>query len=430
MQIVKRLFPLSPQPKDLLAEIQEYISCFDSTWAADLCPEKAETIQLIEQFAKETFQIQLPESYLSYLAKMGRNDGNLIMKSFDCDECTTFEPAFIMNDVKKQTNGYGQGFLKNHIYPFCYALLSEVGYGFSATSTNPEQIAVIHWAKLFHAPDTFSKLLFYFAFHYVYFTCLSGSRLADVSTELPAGDPNEVYSTHIWIRPSKKGPEPQSQYHEIISQLEQEFSITECWFSTGKQQYLSDTDNQPTTEPYDLSRYIGQSVSENCGIAVKQSGSSSWVNVIGYGTESAHKILAHLQVHFPQCTITIQTGRVAFNKDDWRNKIRENGVRVKKISVDPVSHSIITKLRTLTVTVQLWRGGEKKLIFHDYRAMKEKFSTDAFIGDVLIKEQSPFLSELQHDMDYVPESVKNFVFIHHSDDYAILEILAESVDIE
>lgn len=109
---------------------------------------------------------------------------------------------------------------------------------------------------------------------------------------------------------------------------------------------------------------------------------------------------------------------------DWINIISNNESVISNIAI--IDDSLIVRIR-------LWNGNERILKFDNYSAFKEKKSIDEEIGDIILQKQSELLEELKKDNeDYIEEmkNMKSFVFMNAWNDRVILEVIAESINID
>ena len=109
---------------------------------------------------------------------------------------------------------------------------------------------------------------------------------------------------------------------------------------------------------------------------------------------------------------------------DWINIISNNESVISNIAIIDDS---------LTVRIKLWNGNERILKFDNYSAFKEKKSIDEEIGDIILQKQSELLEELKKDNENYLEEMKNmrsFVFMNAWNDRVILEVIAESINMD
>ncbi|MBD5465858.1 MAG: hypothetical protein HDR22_08590 [Lachnospiraceae bacterium] len=109
---------------------------------------------------------------------------------------------------------------------------------------------------------------------------------------------------------------------------------------------------------------------------------------------------------------------------DWINIISNNESVISNIAI--IDDSLIVRIR-------LWNGNERILKFDNYSAFKEKKSIDEEIGDIILQKQSELLEELKKDNeDYIEEmkNMRSFVFMNAWNDRVILEVIAESINID
>lgn len=112
---------------------------------------------------------------------------------------------------------------------------------------------------------------------------------------------------------------------------------------------------------------------------------------------------------------------------DWIIQISNNDNCIKDVLING---------NNIVVEIELWNGDDKKIVFNNYRAIKEKCSIGETIGDVIVNTDSLLFKELKEDIlngdGSIEEidNIKSFKFLSIWDDTVLLDILAESVVID
>lgn len=107
---------------------------------------------------------------------------------------------------------------------------------------------------------------------------------------------------------------------------------------------------------------------------------------------------------------------------DWINLVCNNDNKIVDYFIEE---------KKMVVILEMWNGTNRKLIFDNYKAIKDKCCIGEVIGDIQVNYSSNLLSEIQKEIfdsggsaDEIREQ-KSFLFMNEWNEVSILEILAE-----
>ena len=110
---------------------------------------------------------------------------------------------------------------------------------------------------------------------------------------------------------------------------------------------------------------------------------------------------------------------------DWILQISNNDNSIK---------DVLIKDNNIVLEIELWSGEIKKIVFNNYKALKEKCSVGETIGDIIVSTDSPLFNESKVDIlnaDGSFEEVKkckSYKFFSVWGDSMLLEVIAEAVE--
>lgn len=275
-----RLFSCPPNSEaELFSNIKRCISITDPEWGKRLKPDLATDILHLEELVMQEYGMPLPPAYKMYLSQMGAMDGGLLSQSITYELASFYGhmAAGAVDYIKKTHEKYATEKVpdKRPMWYFAYSQFAGNGWGFSPTGKTPDQIAVYNGHTHAYANETFSKLLFYFAFRYMLAKAHSYcEEINDQTFKYLAGSYSpEAYACHMVNFAAEYPKEWTSSGHapliNFLSKLEHEFSLQECWFSVNKKFNLFDADGQETIDPWEFSRYIGSSTTSDMIISIQ-----------------------------------------------------------------------------------------------------------------------------------------------------------------
>ena len=264
--------------KTLFHGLKSYISAFDPVWHLDLEPASKEHINHLERLVKEQYNQQLPLAYKMYLEKMGRSDGGLLSRELDYSlgDWNYFKisdmAAGAVSSIKRVSDGFKE-WKYQQIPPFWYffyAALREDGYGFSPQTSMPNQIIATIGRTMYYTHDTFAQLLFYCAYRRMLNWVNTNGKIIEYCEDQCSNLPNGTYSLYIdaevpddWTTPDH------ALLINFLEELESAFTLTECWFSRGKEFNLFDLHDKVTGEIYTCSRYVSFSSRKDLTICIR-----------------------------------------------------------------------------------------------------------------------------------------------------------------
>ena len=266
----------------LFTRIKQSISIFEPSWCLKLKPAPEEEIHQLEKMLIRKYGKKLPLSIKTYLQQMGEDDGGLVSQSVDYElEYWNYFKGHNMAEGIRENAEDAE--MERHIkqilnespnippfWYFYYTMLTGEGWGFSPATKSPDQIIETHENNFYFAHDTFSKLLFYFAYLYIQ------QRITNYS------------SMSRYIRSMEFCAECSNEWSDIgypklvdfLIELERTFSIRECWFSGNKEFNLFDAKDTITNTEYGFSRYVGSHTMSDLIISVRYYQNKIYVNII------------------------------------------------------------------------------------------------------------------------------------------------------
>lgn len=243
---------------------------FDPEWVTKLKPAPAKDILHLEELVMQRYGTPLPASYKMYLQKMGTADDGLFSDALTYEisrfyGCMAYGAADWIEDHADGYRNWALQTLPNipQFWLFAQSQFSGEGWGFSPNTPIPDQIIKTHSIPFAYTSDTFSKLLFYFAFSYMFSSAgHHGEELNNKTFKYLAESYSpEAYDCHRVIFYVKYPQEWAVPGHTalitFLTELEKEFSLEECWFSGNKKFNLFDANGQETEYPWEFSRYVG-----------------------------------------------------------------------------------------------------------------------------------------------------------------------------
>lgn len=244
MQIDFRTLLTKPPRTDaeLLRGIRQCVSIFEPERVQAWKPAPEEDIQNLERLIRQTFGRELPSSFKMYLQQMGEEDGGLLSKSLDYSlgDWNYFKGRNLAWGAARALNPPARSFIRKPppevpSWFFFYAPLMETGWGFSAVSEVPDELVKADGRQFFRTHDTFSRLLFFCAYQgMMNWPVGRGKALKYKEGTFTSG----LSGVHV-LRAEARCPEewlgPGYRLAEAFCrELEEQCSLSECWFSSGK----------------------------------------------------------------------------------------------------------------------------------------------------------------------------------------------------
>lgn len=266
----RSLFTTPPTSTEKLFDsIKSCISIFEPEVLDQLKPAPEKSVHQLEDVFEHAFGQQLPPSYKMYLQQMGGEDGGLLTDFIDSTFVKSDKSFWKIDDMALWTQTFWENFkIQDEIraktpelppfWYFSYCRIDETGWAFSPEMEPLDQLIWTQSTEVYRTNDTFSKWLFFQVYKRLLnwmdrsgersenvFSCFEKKLDGIVSLFLSLDCPQE------WILPR----------HELLitflNQLESRFSFEETWFSTGKDLFLFNWENKPTsTAEYDVARYV------------------------------------------------------------------------------------------------------------------------------------------------------------------------------
>lgn len=283
---LRPLFTCPPNSaEELFQNIKRCISVFDPEWVKKIKPDLDKDIQHLEELVMQTYGTLLPTSYKMYLQKMGASDGGLL------SEFLTYEMSEFYGNMAYGAADWIENLLdrshrereikespsKPPYWHFAFSQFSGEGWGFSPSTTIPDQIIKRNGHFVAYTSDTFSSLLFYFAFSYMF--CSANSHSTELNNKtfkyLAESYSPEAYECHkveFYIKYPQEWATPgHTALINFLNVLEKEFSLEECWFSGFRKFNLFDINGQETVYPWEFSRYVGFHTTSDLIISIDNS---------------------------------------------------------------------------------------------------------------------------------------------------------------
>lgn len=283
---LRPLFTCPPNSaEELFQNIKRCISVFDPEWGKKIKPDLDKDIQNLEELVMQTYGTPLPASYKMYLNKMGAADGGFF------SECLTYEISRFYGQMARGAADWIENLLdrspreqeikelpsKPPYWHFALSQHSGEGWGFSPSSTIPDQIIKRNGDFVAYTSDTFSNLLFYFAFSYMFYSANRHSTELNIKTfkylaESYSPEAYECHKVEFYIKYPQEWATPgHTALINFLNVLEKEFSLEECWFSGFKKFNLFDINGQETVYPWEFSRYVGFHTTSDLIISIDNS---------------------------------------------------------------------------------------------------------------------------------------------------------------
>lgn len=281
MQInLRTLFTRLPSSEEeLFRNIKRCISVFEPERLQNLKPAPEEDIQALEQLIMEKYECCIPASYKLYLREMGQEDGDILSKKMDhsLQEWGGFKQSNMARGAKDLLAR--EGFWKyigekNPGHPpfwmFFYAALAEMGYGFLLDGESSDELVHTDGGYFGYCHDTFSKLLFYFAYSDVISWVLNhGKPLKYKAGTFSSGLSCIHAMTFLAVCPPEWTVTSQAALAEFLQKLEADHGLEPCWFSGNKEFCAFDINNQPIDIDNFFARYAAFHVSSGLTLYIR-----------------------------------------------------------------------------------------------------------------------------------------------------------------
>lgn len=223
---------------------------------------------------------------------MGEEDGGLLSSRVDDLEFWDyFEGDNMAQGAVRRMNCTDAGSEKtpqNHaatpFWNFYYTMFAGCGWGFSPKTKYLDQIVQTDGTDdYFLTHDTFSKLLFYCTYRAIIDRIWEHCTKSYHSIRALS---DKCQGRHcIWLCancPKEWSIPGGTALVQFLEEIENTYSIEECWFSSQKEFYLFDTDDMVTEIPYQFARYVGCHAMSNFTLSIQ---------VEEYSADSAIRVL-------------------------------------------------------------------------------------------------------------------------------------------
>lgn len=124
------------------------------------------------------------------------------------------------------------------------------------------------------------------------------------------------------------------------------------------------------------------------------------------------------------CQARYFQGQDKEEKMDWIKLVCNNDNKIVNYFIEE---------KKIIVVLEMWNGTSTKLIFDNFKAIKDKCCIEEVIGDIQVNDSSSLMKEIQKDIidsggsaDEISKQ-KSFLFMNEWNEVSILEILAEKV---
>ncbi len=265
MQInLRALFTGPPSSeKELFRNIKRCISIFEPERLQGLQPAPEEDIQALEQLIMGRYGCCIPASYKRYLREMGQEDGGILSKRMD------FQSADIARDAKDclAWDGLWRYFEKKFpghppFWMFYYGPLAEMGYGLLLDEASSDELVQIDGGCFGYCHDTFSKMLFYFAYsELIAWVLKHGKPLKYKAGTFSSGLSCIHAMAFLAYCPPEWTVTGHAPLAEFLQKLEADHGAEPCWFSGDKEFCLFDMNDQPLDIGHFFARYAAFHVS-------------------------------------------------------------------------------------------------------------------------------------------------------------------------
>ena len=269
---LRPLFTCPPNSaEELFQKIKHCISVFNPEWVKKIKPDSDKDIRYLEKLVTQTYGTPLPASYKMYLQEMGAADGGLFSEYLTYEmsrfygrmACGAADEIEDLLDRSTRGQEIKESPSEPPYWHFALSQFSGEGWGFSPSTTIPDQIIKRNGHFVAYTSDTFSSLLFYFAFSYMFYSATSHSTKLNNKTfkylaESYSPEAYEYHKVEFYVKYPQEWATPgHTALIDFLNVLEKEFSFEECWFSGFKKFNLFDINGQETLYPWEFSRYIG-----------------------------------------------------------------------------------------------------------------------------------------------------------------------------
>ena len=282
---MRPLFTCPPNSaEELFQNIKRCISVFNPEWVKKIKPDSDKDIRYLEKLVMQKYGTPLPASYKMYLQEMGAADGGLFSDALTYEISRFYgRMAYGAADwIEDRADKYRDQVIQElpdipQLWLFAQSQFSGEGWGFSPNTPIPDQIIKTHSIPFAYTSDTFSKLLFYFTFSYMFYSANSHSTELNNKTfkylaESYSPEAYECHKVEFYIKyPQEWATLGHTAFINFLNVLEKEFSLEECWFSGFKKFNLFDINGQETVYPWEFSRYVGFHTTSDLIISIDNS---------------------------------------------------------------------------------------------------------------------------------------------------------------
>lgn len=285
---LRTLFTCPPGSEvELYRKVKQCISIFEPERLQALKPAPEEDIQALEQFVLKKYGYPLPPAYKLYLQEMGEEDSNILSRHMDYEleewqwskgrnmargakywSDVTFRSG---STVEELTERYTPG--HPPFWIFFYAPLAEHTYGFSPATDDPDELVLTKAWSFYYTHDTFSKLLFYFAYCDLWNWALDNGKAMKYKAGTFSSDLSCLHVLQLdadcppnW---TEIGQVPLATF---LCELEEKYSLKPCWFSGKREFCLFDLKNCPTQWEYTFNRYVAFHAKDGLAICINHYG--------------------------------------------------------------------------------------------------------------------------------------------------------------
>lgn len=274
---LRTLFTCPPRSEaELFQKVRQCISVFESERLQNLKPASEEDIQALEQFIMEKYGCCIPASYKLYLREMGQEDSGILSKRIG-SEWESFKQGNMACEAKDllMREGFWRYIEKmspGHppFWMFFYEALAEMGYGFLLDRAPSDELVQTDGGHFGYCHDTFSKLLFYFAYSRLLIWILKHGKPLKYKEGTFSSRLSCIHSmTFLAYCPPEWTVTGHAPLAEFLQKLEADHGLEPCWFSGDKEFCSFDINNQPTDIHYFFARYAAFHVSSGLTLYIR-----------------------------------------------------------------------------------------------------------------------------------------------------------------
>lgn len=246
--------------KTVFSNIRRCISMLAPECLKRMKPSSEAEIQKLEWVVQTLYGTPLPPSFKMYLQQMGQNDDGLLSYMLeeywddfaDGDLARGTRQWIEPEQAERAKNSTRERFDAPPYWLFYFGPISALGAGFSPVTDDPDQLIRVDGSKLLYTNDTLPKVLYFL-------TCLRAIRWTEEKYGHKRDYKTSIIQTDTWTTwsielladcPPEWKLEKMEPLREFLTRLEEQFSLRECWLSTGKTFCVLDTNHEPVPAGY------------------------------------------------------------------------------------------------------------------------------------------------------------------------------------